>query len=488
MVFSALPFLLGFLPLCLFGFWALRYGYYLQLAAINRSHGPPSRCSHWLAYLPLLWLLGASLWFYANWRSDHLLLLMTVILVNYLCARLLAKRRKRWILIAIISANLMLLAFFKYWPVFEGGASRAILLAGLPLGISFYIFQAVAFQVDHWRGKTQSNSLVEFALFLSFFPQLIAGPIVHGRQLLPQIEKLGQRLPLASLGFTMLTLGLAKKVLIADTLSGGVDGLYAGQFGENSLVTVTAAVGYGTQLYFDFSGYADMAVGLALLFGIRLPQNFRRPYAASSMRTFWRRWHITLSTFLKEYLYIPLGGNRRGQMRRSLNLILTMGLGGLWHGAGWQFLVWGLGHGACLTVEQWCRQTCPRLTALFPKAVSIALTFSVVMALWIPFRAQSLTHATSMYLGLLTLPEEIWPAGTSLPQAWATLSTAGAPPVVTLAVASLALMVCAVRPTAWRWSLKASRLQRGFCSAFLLLLVLKALSDRPEQPFLYFQF
>ena len=488
MVFSALPFLLTFLPLCLMGFWVIRYFNALQIAASPRKDGADSGGRHWLTFLPLLWLLGASFWFYANWRPDHLLLLMAVILINYTFARVLAQHRNRWILIGIISGNIALLAFFKYWPAIEGEQSRAVFLAGLPLGISFYIFQAIAFQVDHWRGKTRSNSLIEFALFLSFFPQLIAGPIVHGRQLLPQLRRLGHRIPSLSLGFTMLTLGLAKKVLIADTLSGGVDSLYAGELGANTLVTIAAALGYGTQLYFDFSGYADMAVGLGLLFGIKLPQNFRRPYTAASMRSFWRRWHITLSTFLKDYLYIPLGGNRNGPRRRSLNLLITMGLGGLWHGAGWQFLVWGLGHGACLTIEHWCRQTWPRLTALLPKTFGMVLTFTVVMALWIPFRAPTLTHATSMYLDLVTLPEHIWPAGTSLLNAWASLSTAGAPPIVTLLTASLALLVSGLRPTAWRWALKASPAIRGFWSAFLMLLVLKALSERPEQPFLYFQF
>ena len=168
MVFSALPFLLTFLPLCLMGFWVIRYFNALQIAASPRKDGADSGGRHWLTFLPLLWLLGASFWFYANWRPDHLLLLMAVILINYTFARVLAQHRNRWILIGIISGNIALLAFFKYWPAIEGEQSRAVFLAGLPLGISFYIFQAIAFQVDHWRGKTRSNSLIEFALFLSF--------------------------------------------------------------------------------------------------------------------------------------------------------------------------------------------------------------------------------------------------------------------------------------------------------------------------------
>jgi alginate O-acetyltransferase complex protein AlgI len=181
------------------------------------------------------------------------------------------------------------------------------------------------------------------------------------------------------LGLTLLALGLAKKVLIADTLAGGVDAIYAGRYALDTVTALAAAFGYGTQLYFDFSGYADMAVGLGLLFGLRLPQNFRRPYTARSLTEFWRRWHITLSSFLRDYLYISLGGNRRGAARRGVNLFVTMALGGLWHGAGLQFLLWGMAHGGLLAMEHSMRSALPGLARAIPPALKMGLTVSIVM-------------------------------------------------------------------------------------------------------------
>ena len=266
--FQFLFFPADFLPITWAGFMLLR----IALAS-----------SHHRAPVLMLWLLISSCWFYAQWHLPDLWVLLSVVIVNFAAAGLVAERKHYWALPIIITANLLLLAFFKYWPWLGGGGDRSLLLAGLPLGISFYVFQVIAFQVDLSRHQTKKPGVLDFVVFLSFFPQLIAGPIVHGRRLLPQLSKLGRGPCCIGLGVTMLVLGLAKKVLVADSLAGGVDSIFAGQHALNTISVLAAAFGYGIQLYFDFSGYADMAVGLGLLFGLRLPQNFRRPYSAASL-------------------------------------------------------------------------------------------------------------------------------------------------------------------------------------------------------------
>jgi alginate O-acetyltransferase complex protein AlgI len=414
--------------------------------------------------------------------------LFGVVAINFAVVVLLSPRGANWVLPAIVAINLAVLAFFKYWPWLEGGDSRAVLLAGLPLGISFYIFQVIAFQVDLSRGVTSKPRALEFALFLGFFPQLIAGPIVHGRRLLPQLRRLGAGPCCIGLGITLLTVGLAKKVLVADSLAGGVDAIYAGQHAMDGVTVLAAAFGYGTQLYFDFSGYADMAVGLGLLFGIRLPQNFRSPYSAGSLTEFWRRWHITLSSFLRDYLYISLGGNRLGAMRRTLNLMVTMTLGGFWHGAGLQFLLWGFAHGTLLAGEHAVRRTIPGLTRVFPAALKTGATLLIVMLLWIPFRASDLDHTAILLLGLFDWPAMSVPTFPELVSPLQLMSSANSSPLVVLMWSAFALLCAGIRPTAWRWALSANAWQRGMVSGVLLAMVLKTLADRPDQPFLYFQF
>ena len=473
MIFSSYAFLLQFLPIVWVGFAVLR-----RLLA-GSTYRPT---------VLLSWLLVSSCWFYAQWHLPDLWVLLGVVAVNYVAATLVAGSQALWALPAIIVANLSLLAFFKYWPWLGGGGERSILIAGLPLGISFYLFQVIAFQVDLSRGQAAKPKPLDFAVFLSFFPQLIAGPIVHGRRLLPQLKRLGGGPCCVGLGMTLLTLGLAKKVLIADTLAEGVDAIYAGQYALDTITVLAAAFGYGTQLYFDFSGYADMAVGLGLLFGLRLPQNFRRPYAAQSLTEFWRRWHITLSSFLRDYLYISLGGNRLGAARRAVNLFVTMALGGLWHGAGLQFLLWGAAHGGLLAFEHSMRATFPSLAKAIPQAVKVGLTVFIVMLLWLPFRAADLDHTSALLAGLFTWTPLSTPTLAHFLAPLSLMSTAPSAPTVVLLWALLVLAFAAYRPTAWRWALSASSWQRGIVAGGLLALVLKTLADRPDQPFLYFQF
>lgn len=474
MVFSSLPFLLLFLPATWLGFLLIR-----------SSIHEPRTANKALVF----WLLASSFVFYGAWNPNDIFIIFFVIAINYLAVTGVPTHWYRGILPLIILLNLSTLGFFKYaaWLAGEFDLPASV-TAALPLGISFYVFQVIAFQVDHHRQVVGKPKFEHFALFLSFFPQLIAGPIVSGRWLIPQLSRLERQTLAIGLGLTMLSLGLIKKVLIADTLSGGVDAIYAGDHEFTAVTTLAAAVGYGTQLYFDFSGYADMAVGLALLFGIRLPQNFRAPYLKTSISSFWRSWHITLSHFLRDYLYKSLGGNRVGVVRHLLNLLITMTLGGLWHGAGFQFFLWGALHGSLLVIENTLRRIFPAFIRKIPVAISWFLTIGLVMVLWIPFRAEDIEHAGRILAGL-----QCWqlPLQLSLESIWkpvVQLDTSLSQPWVVLFLSILALTLTHVMPTARRWALTADSFKRGCLVGFAFLMAVKTLVARPEQPFLYFQF
>jgi alginate O-acetyltransferase complex protein AlgI len=278
----------------------------------------------------------------------------------------------------------------------------------LPLGISFFTFQQIAYLVDVMRGAKVERDIVSYTLFVSFFPHLIAGPLVHHAEMIPQFKRgrTGRSSVLAARGLAIFAAGLFKKVVIADNLAQFVSPVFAHLDAGGGVTTSwawLATSAYTLQIYFDFSGYSDMAVGLALLFGIRLPVNFRSPYKATSIIDFWRRWHITLSRFLRDYLYIPLGGNRLGEIRRYLNLLVTMLLGGLWHGAGWNFLIWGGLHGLYLCVNhlwQAWRGDRASESGLFAKAFSWAITFAAVVLAWVFFRAKTLDGAWQMLSSL----------------------------------------------------------------------------------------
>jgi D-alanyl-lipoteichoic acid acyltransferase DltB (MBOAT superfamily) len=316
-----------------------------------------------------------------------------------------------------LAGNLMVLGYFKYANFFVDNLNAVAgldLYLGqvvLPLGISFFTFQKIAFLVDAYRGRVERLNLLDFSLFVSFFPQLIAGPIVHHSEIIPQLrrhEPVGA--PFFALGLAIFTLGLAKKVLLADTAAVYVGPAFDAAAAGTSLDALTAwgaALAYAAQLYFDFSGYSDMAIGAGLLFGLRLPFNFDSPYQATSIIDFWRRWHITLSRFLREYLYIPLGGNRKGPARRFVNLFVTMLLGGLWHGAGWTFVIWGGLHGLYLIANHGWRALRRRLgpgaSASTPltRLLAWAVTFLAVLVAWVFFRAPDLATALSI-LGSMT--------------------------------------------------------------------------------------
>ncbi len=384
MLFNSRLFILAFLPLALGGFLLL--GRWRNGA--------------------LWWLLGCSLVFYAWWKPPMLGLLTGSILVNFCAAALMARaaRRKPW-LVAGLAFNLGLLGLFKYAGFIAGmfGLTGPGLI--LPLGISFFTFQQVMFLVDSYRGEVKPPPFLDYACFIAFFPHLISGPIVRPRHILPQLATLAPRREVQARlaeGVEIFLLGLAKKIVLADGLARFADPGFAaaGRGDAISLIEAwVALLAYGLQIYFDFSGYSDMAIGLARMFGISFPLNFHSPYQATDISDFWRRWNITLSGFLRDYLYIPLGGNRHGEGERIRNLMITMLLGGLWHGAAWRFVLWGGLHGVYLVLHGWSK----RLGLVVPQRLSWAITLLAVLLAWVPFRAPSFGAAVQMYRGLFGL-------------------------------------------------------------------------------------
>jgi D-alanyl-lipoteichoic acid acyltransferase DltB (MBOAT superfamily) len=412
-------------------------------------------------HLALVFLVVVSGVFYGWFKTIYLPLLVVLTAFNYLCGRKLSrdceKGKQRSVLLAFgISVNLGVLAYFKYMNFFLenlNGAFATHFSIGtvlLPLGISFFIFQKIAYLADSYKGETSSYTPLEFACFVMYFPQLIAGPIVHHSELIPQLR---QRLQITALGLSaglcLFTLGLLKKIVLADPLAHFSDTLFnvaSGGQGQPLILSWSAAIGFSLQIYFDFSGYTDMALGLALMMGIRLPLNFNSPYKASNIIEFWRRWHMTLSRFLRDYLYIPLGGNRHGEPRRYVNLMITMLLGGLWHGAGWTFVAWGGLHGLYLIVNHGWERTKTNLGFRNSTPVTRGLgrltTFPVVVVAWVFFRAQSFGAASILLKGMIgfygvAIPPPTLDALKSKIPFW----TAGN---FTMAIAVLAILVAGV--------------------------------------------
>ncbi|WP_447955918.1 MBOAT family O-acyltransferase [Vreelandella sp. EE7] len=407
--------------------------------------------------------------------------------MNYWFAGRIARPHPVWLWLGI-AFNLGLLGWFKY-SVFLLSAvdlpAQAISPLVLPLGISFFTFQQIAFLVDIRQHKIERGPWSLYGVFVSFFPQLIAGPIVHYRTLAPQLVHL--KPPGAALvrcGLVLLAMGLSKKLLLADNLAPLVNGLYDQPAG--SIVagdTLLAGWSYGLQLYFDFSGYADMALGLALLLGIRLPENFASPYRSVDIQTFWRRWHMTLSHFLRDYLYVPLGGSRHGWPRHVVALMVTMLLGGLWHGAGWQFLVWGGLHGVLLVaLVCWRRASLVQL----PRSISWFLTLILVMLAWVPFRATSLEHTWALYAGL---GHWQWGALGDLVNPMTQGVMGLRSPGVLLLLGSFIALTMPNSMRCARWLNEPSRIVwQGVVVGALLVAVAKAMTDLPSQAFLYFNF
>jgi len=418
MLFNSFEFVLVYLPFALAGFYVLGH-LGVALAACG-------------------WLAFGSLVFYGYWAPEYIVLLLASIAFNFRLGEAILRAlqggrgsRAKFILATAVFANLAVLAYFKYANFF---VSNFETLSGLhfdlpkivlPIGISFFTFTQIAYLVDTYQGKVRETNPIHYLLFVTYFPHLIAGPILHHAEMMPQFREpknftFSQSVFLS--GLLVFLIGLFKKVVLADGIQPYVGPVFDAPL-DQSLTLVEAwggAIAYTLQLYFDFSGYSDMAIGLSRMFNIELPLNFNSPYKAANISDFWRRWHMTLSRFLRDYLYIPLGGNRSGRFRRYMNLMATMLLGGLWHGAGWTFVVWGALHGAYLGINHaWQALTRPfRLQRLVPRPVrrvaATALTFLCVVVAWVFFRAHDFDSAIRVLGAMFDPSRLVLPEGSVL--------------------------------------------------------------------------
>lgn len=392
MLFSSYEYILFFLPVSFFVYFFL-----------NKKNKTT---------LSKVWLVASSLFFYSWFNIYYLPILISSVLINYGFGITLSDDKvktspstRRVILVLGIFFNISLLGYFKYtdflienYNIISGSSVQPFNLL-LPLALSFITFQMIAYLVDAYNGKTRDCSLLTFALFASFFPQQIAGPIVHHSEMMPQFashSNMHKNYSNIGLGLYIFAIGLFKKVIIADSFAVWADSGFTHQGAFEFHHAWVTSLSYTFQLYFDFSGYTDMAIGSALLFNIRLPINFNSPYKSLNIQDFWRRWHITLSRFLRDYIYIPFGGNRKGKSRTYMNLFGTFLIGGIWHGASWMFVIWGAMHGGALVIHRlW-----DKLGITMPKALAWLITFNFVNLAWIFFRATDLDTATRIIRGM----------------------------------------------------------------------------------------
>jgi alginate O-acetyltransferase complex protein AlgI len=480
MVFTTYIFVFYFLPVVL--------AMYFVLPWLGRVAGMSRRG---VSLVQNTLLLLASYIFYGWWNPWFVLLMLSVTVVNYGCGLVVGRPGagpgfRFWAVTAAIVASLSALAFFKYFMFFQANLNEVLQWLGadtvrvleivLPVGISFYTFHALSYTIDVYRGTAPpARSLVDFACYISLFPQLVAGPIIRYNTVADQLVGRDHTWDKFSSGAALFVLGFAKKVLLANPMGRVADAA----FGAQSLTMPDAwfgAAAYAFQIYFDFSGYSDMAVGLGRMIGFRFLKNFNSPYHAESITDFWRRWHISLSTFLRDYLYVPLGGNRKGAARTYLNVIVVMLLGGLWHGANWTFVAWGAYHGTLLAGERFLGKR--SLYRILPRLVRVATTFVLVLFSWVLFRSatmgEALVYFRTMFGGGTT--------GDGALLLSAQLYTYG----------SLMLMACCALIVAWPvqahdWSAtitwpKALLVHPLFCASLMIMF------SQSFNPFLYFQF
>ena len=397
MLFNSYIFIFIFFPLCITGFYALA-SWHSDTAA-------------------KIWLIGFSLWFYGFFSPAYLLIMILSIVINYVLIVIMDRlegRKRRIILITGVILNLLVLGYFKYLDFAVSNINTAfgtdipmrnILL---PLGISFFTFQQIGFLIDIYRGDAHRPSAVDYALFVSFFPQLVAGPIVSGAEMLPQFDTIAGRRPdpeRIGRGLTLFVLGMTKKVLIADAFGRAVDSGYSQIAVLGGLDSFLVMIWYTFQLYYDFSGYCDMAMGLAAMLGFDLPLNFDSPYKAGNIVEFWRRWHMTLTRFFTRYVYIPLGGSRCSAPRVILNVLIVYFLSGLWHGAGWNFVLWGMLHGVAYAVVRTVmrsRGNAGKEANPVLRVLSHTVTFLYVALAWVFFRAPGIGDAVALIRNMFT--------------------------------------------------------------------------------------
>jgi D-alanyl-lipoteichoic acid acyltransferase DltB (MBOAT superfamily) len=388
MLFNSYEFIFMFLPVVFILFYALRR--FRQAA--------------------FLWLIGASLFFYSFWNTKLLPVILFSLLFNYGFVQLLRRKPSKPVLAAGIIVNLGMLGYYKYFNFFIENvnalfsADIRVQQIVLPLAISFFTFQQVAYLVDTYRGETRGHTVTEYVLFVVFFPQLIAGPIVKHDEMFPQFKNPSLfKIQWSNIekGLTIFFIGLFKKTVIADTLAIWVQEGFDRSVQLNMVEGWISALSYTFQLYFDFSGYCDMAIGIALLFNIRLPVNFNSPYQSLNIQEFWKRWHMTLNRFLTTYLYIPLGGSKKGNARTYVNIMIVFLISGLWHGAGWTFIFWGFLHGLASVVCRLWRKTGITLA----KPIAWAVTFLFVVFAWVFFRADNFTDAVNIVHAMVSVRE-----------------------------------------------------------------------------------
>ena len=437
-----------------------------------------------------LTLLVASYIFYGWWDWRFCFLMLGLTAVAFFTALGLEKRPgDRRIVAAGVIVPLAVLFLFKYMNFFVDTFCAAFGLTApgalniiLPVGISFYTFQSLSYTIDAWRGKVQiSHDFTKFALYIAFFPQLVAGPIVKAADFLPQLDE--ERRPTGAniaVGLNIFFWGLLKKAVLADQLSPFVDAVFAAPNAYSSATVTLAVLAYAMQIYFDFSGYSDMAIGCAKCMGYDLAKNFDLPYISKNVSEFWKRWHISLSSWLMQYLYIPLGGNRKGRACTYVNLMLTMLLGGLWHGAGVNFIIWGGLHGAALCVHKIWHARRPEYRSRFTKAACVLCTFIFVCLCWVPFRAADFATSAAIYSRLF-----IWSGGVSQAFTWAI-----AVPLLT----GLATLWCARFHRDETGAIHGEmpifnlRTYRGALAFTLLVGFCLILMYTGDNPFIYFQF
>jgi len=432
------------------------------------------------------WLVFASIFFYSYWNPIYLPLILGSMIINYGLGTSLSGDPafsgkpgvpRRVMLLIGVFLNLALLGYYKYADFFlvnvnyVTGRNFDLLHLALPLAISFFTFQQIAYLVDSYEGQTREYDFLNYCLFVTFFPQLIAGPIVHHGEMMPQFKRLRNKVlnyQNLSLGLFIFTMGLFKKVVIADYFAEWANIGFATPAALGLVDAWAASLSYALQLYFDFSGYTDMAIGSAYMFNIVLPLNFNSPYKAVNIQDFWRRWHMTLSRWLRDYLYIPLGGNRKGPRRTYVNLFLTFFLGGLWHGAGWTFVAWGALHGAGTSVQKFWQDK----GFCMPKWLGWLATFAFVNFAWVYFRADSFDNANQMLAAM---------------GGFNGLDRSGLIKKNIIYLALAGLMVCVFAPNSMEWK-ERFKPNWKYAIAVALMAVVAFLHLTRVSEFLYFQF